>query len=280
MRDELTRLGAPCPRYAPVASPQDVAVFAAEVGWPVVLKAVRGGYDGRGVWVCEGPDQAAEVLGYGVALLAEEHVPFVRELAALVARSPHRQGAAYPVVQTVQRDGVCREVLAPAPGLAAVLAEDAQRLALELADALGVTGLLAVELFETPRGLLVNELAMRPHNSGHWTIEGAATSQFEQHLRAVLDLPLGAPQAGRAAGGHGQRVRGRGPGRRGPGRLRPVHPRDGGRPGGEGAHVRQGGPARPQDRARHRGGHRRRGAARPGHPGRQLPGHRQGAEPE
>jgi 5-(carboxyamino)imidazole ribonucleotide synthase len=195
MRDELSRLGAPCPRYVPVASPEDVAVFAAEVGWPVVLKAVRGGYDGRGVWVCEGPDRAAEVLGYGVPLLAEEHVPFVRELAALVARSPHRQGAAYPIVQTVQRDGVCREVLAPAPGLAAVLAEDAERLALELADALGVTGLLAVELFETSRGLLVNELAMRPHNSGHWTIEGAVTSQFEQHLRAVLDLPLGAPQA-------------------------------------------------------------------------------------
>src|ERR1700685_1990793 len=154
MRDELSRLGAPCPRYAPVASPQDVAVFAAAVGLPVV-----------------------------------------RELAALVARSPHRQGAAYPVVQTVQRDGVCREVLAPAPGLPAVLAEDAERLALELADALGVTGLLAVELFETRRGLLVNELAMRPHNSGHWTIEGAGTSQFEQHLRAVLDLPLGLPRA-------------------------------------------------------------------------------------
>jgi 5-(carboxyamino)imidazole ribonucleotide synthase len=195
MRDELTRLGAPCPRYAAVASPEHVAAFAAQVGWPVVLKAVHGGYDGRGVWVCDGPGQAAEVLGYGVALLAEEYVPFVRELAALVARSPHRQGAAYPVVQTVQREGVCREVLAPAPGLSAVLAEDAERLALELADALGVTGLLAVELFETSRGLLVNELAMRPHNSGHWTIEGAVTSQFEQHLRAVLDLPLGAPQA-------------------------------------------------------------------------------------
>ena len=244
MRDELTRLGAPCPRYAPVASPADVAAFAAQAGWPVVLKAVRGGYDGRGVWVCDGPDQAAEVLGYGVALLAEEYVPFVRELAALVARSPHRQGAAYPVVQTVQREGVCREVLAPAPGLAPATAEDAQRLALELADALGVTGLLAVELFETPRGLLVNELAMRPHNSGHWTIEGAS------------DLPVRAASAGgagpaarraaarRAAGGHGQRVRGRGPGRgRGTGRVRPLHPRDGGRPGGEGAHVRQG--ARP-----------------------------------
>ena len=159
-----------------------------------MLKAVSGGYDGRGVWVCDDAVAAAEVLAHGIALLAEEYVPFERELAALVARSPHRQGAAYPVVQTVQRDGVCREVLAPAPGLTARLAEDAQRLALEIADALGVTGLLAVELFETPRGLLVNELAMRPHNSGHWTIEGARTSQFEQHLRAVLDLPLGAPQ--------------------------------------------------------------------------------------
>jgi len=194
MREELTRLGVPCPRYAVVASPGDVAQFAAQTGWPVVLKAVSGGYDGRGVWVCDDQEQAAEVLAHGVALLAEEYVPFVRELAALVARSPHRQGAAYPVVETVQRDGICREVLAPAPGLTAILAEDAQRLALEVADALGVTGLLAVELFETPRGLLVNELAMRPHNSGHWTIEGARTSQFEQHLRAVLDLPLGAPQ--------------------------------------------------------------------------------------
>jgi 5-(carboxyamino)imidazole ribonucleotide synthase len=194
MRDQLTSLGVPGPRYAPVAGRADVEAFAAQAGWPVVLKAVSGGYDGRGVWVCDGPEQAAEVLAHGVALLAEEYVPFVRELAALVARSPHRQGAAYPVVETVQRDGVCHEVLAPAPRLSPVIAEEAQRLALEVADALGVTGLLAVELFETQRGLLVNELAMRPHNSGHWTIEGARTSQFEQHLRAVLDLPLGAPQ--------------------------------------------------------------------------------------
>jgi 5-(carboxyamino)imidazole ribonucleotide synthase len=194
MREKLASLGVPCPRSAPVAGPADVEAFAAQAGWPVVLKAVSGGYDGRGVWVCDGPEQAAEVLAHGLALLVEEYVPFVRELAALVARSPHRQGAAYPVVETVQRDGVCHEVLAPAPRLPPVVAEDAQRLALEVAEALGVTGLLAVELFETPRGLLVNELAMRPHNSGHWTIEGATTSQFEQHLRAVLDLPLGAPQ--------------------------------------------------------------------------------------
>ncbi len=194
MRKELTRLGVPCPRYAAVGGAADLEAFAAQAGWPVVVKAVSGGYDGRGVWVCADPAQAAEVLGYGIALLAEEYVPFQRELAALVARSPHRQGAAYPVVQTVQRDGICHEVLAPAPGLAAPLAEQAQQMALEIADALGVTGLLAVELFESPRGLLVNELAMRPHNSGHWTIEGSRTSQFEQHLRAVLDLPLGAPQ--------------------------------------------------------------------------------------
>jgi 5-(carboxyamino)imidazole ribonucleotide synthase len=195
MRERLTRLGAPCPRYIPVSGLDGVMALGADAGWPVVLKAVSGGYDGRGVWVCETPDEAAEVLGHGVAVIAEEHVNFDRELAVLVARSPYGQAAAYPVVQTVQRDGICHEVLAPAPCLAAGLSREAHRLALELAAELDVTGLLAVELFETPRGLLVNELAMRPHNSGHWTIEGATTSQFEQHLRAVLDLPLGAPGA-------------------------------------------------------------------------------------
>lgn len=193
MREALTGLGVRCPRYAPVTSPAEVAEFAATHGWPVVLKAVRGGYDGRGVWVCDEPAQAAEVLSHGVAVFAEEHVPFRRELAALVARSPHGQAAAYPVVETVQRGGICHEVIAPAPGLRAAAAEEAQRMALTVAAELGVTGLLAVELFETAHGLLVNELAMRPHNSGHWTMDGARTSQFEQHLRAVLDLPLGDP---------------------------------------------------------------------------------------
>ena len=136
----------------------------------------------------------AEVTRRGLRLLAEEHVPFDRELAALVARSPHRQGAAYPVVQTVQQMGICREVIAPAPGLAPDRAEEAESIALRIASELDVTGLLAVELFDTPGGLLVNELAMRPHNCGHWTIEGATTLQFEQHLRAVLDLPLGEPR--------------------------------------------------------------------------------------
>ncbi|HEY0937695.1 MAG TPA: 5-(carboxyamino)imidazole ribonucleotide synthase, partial [Trebonia sp.] len=143
-------------------------------------------------WVCSSAAEIEEVVGHGLPLLAEEFVPFRRELAALVARSPSGQGAAYPVVQTVQVDGICREVIAPAPGLPEDVAVEAEALALRIAAELGVYGLLAVELFELPDGrLLVNELAMRPHNSGHWTIEGARTSQFEQHLRAVLDLPLG-----------------------------------------------------------------------------------------
>jgi 5-(carboxyamino)imidazole ribonucleotide synthase len=193
MRQRLAALGIACPRWAPVESAGDVAAFAEMSGWPVVLKAVSGGYDGKGVWVCATPDEAADVLAHGIGLMAEEYVAFERELAVLVARSPHNQAAVYPVVQTVQQDGICREVLAPAPGLADDSAVEAERLGLTIAAGIGVTGLLAVELFETPGGLLVNELAMRPHNSGHWTIEGARTSQFEQHLRAVLDLPLGSP---------------------------------------------------------------------------------------
>jgi 5-(carboxyamino)imidazole ribonucleotide synthase len=195
MRDRLAALGAPVPRFAPVSSVADVVTFAA--GWPVVLKAISGGYDGKGVWVCASQAEAASVVesaaSHGIALMAEEFVPFRRELAAQVARSASGQGAAYPVVQTVQVDGICREVIAPAPGLPADLAINAQELALRIASALDVVGLLAVELFETSRGLLVNELAMRPHNSGHWSMDGATTSQFEQHLRAVLDLPLGSP---------------------------------------------------------------------------------------
>ncbi len=192
MRARLTGLGVACPRFAPVRAIAEVEEFA-DGSWPVVLKAVSGGYDGKGVWVCDSAAQAAAVLAHGIDVLAEEYIPFERELAALAARSPHGQGAVYPVVQTVQRDGICREVIAPAPSLAPNRAAQAQELALRIAAELGVTGLLAVEMFETPAGLLVNELAMRPHNCGHWTIEGARTSQFEQHLRAVLDLPLGSP---------------------------------------------------------------------------------------
>ncbi|WP_329098543.1 5-(carboxyamino)imidazole ribonucleotide synthase [Actinomadura citrea] len=200
MRERLSELGVPCPAYAPVPSPEPRAfleAFGREHGWPLVLKSTRGGYDGKGVWVV-GDLAEAEVAerlqGEGVDLMVEQHVAFGRELAALVARSPYGQGAAYPIVETVQEGGICTEVISPAPGLSKDLAAGAQSLALRVADELGVVGLLAVELFETDGGLLVNELAMRPHNSGHWTIEGARTSQFEQHLRAVLDLPLGSTE--------------------------------------------------------------------------------------
>jgi 5-(carboxyamino)imidazole ribonucleotide synthase len=191
MRARLSALGLPVPRWARVGSVEELAAFASG-SWPVVVKAVRGGYDGRGVWVVSAAAEAAGLFATGTPLLAEELVPLRRELAAVVARSPFGQGAAWPVVQTVQSDGICVEVLAPAPGLDPAVAQEAERIALRIAGELDVVGVLAVELFERADGaLLVNELAMRPHNSAHWTIEGARTSQFEQHLRAVLDYPMG-----------------------------------------------------------------------------------------
>jgi 5-(carboxyamino)imidazole ribonucleotide synthase len=195
MRAALDPIGAPLPRHAVVTAVDEVVAF----GLPCVLKTSRGGYDGKGVWFVDTPEEcgpAFAAAGAGVRILAEERVDFRRELSALVARSPSGQAAAYPVVESVQRDGVCREVVAPAPGLSNDLATQAQGLALRIARELGVTGILAVELFETTGGeILVNELAMRPHNTGHWTQDGAVTSQFENHLRAVLDLPLGSPVA-------------------------------------------------------------------------------------
>jgi 5-(carboxyamino)imidazole ribonucleotide synthase len=201
MRERLTTLDVPCPRHAVVADAEDVEAFAAGVGgYPVVLKTTRGGYDGKGVWAVASAAEAAEAFetaaATGVRILAEERVDFRRELSALVARSPSGQVAAYPVVESVQRDGICWEVVAPAPDLAVGLAIEAQQIAMKVAAELDVTGILAVELFETHGGrVLVNELAMRPHNTGHWSMDGAVTGQFENHLRAVLDLPLGSPEA-------------------------------------------------------------------------------------
>lgn len=201
MRERLTAIDVPCPRNAVVLDAADVQGFADSVGgFPVVLKTTRGGYDGKGVWMVSAPHEAAEAFAVATAaevqVLAEEKVDFRRELSALVARSPSGQVAAYPVVESTQVDGICREVVAPAPGLDPALAVRAQQVAMHIAGELGVVGILAVELFETGAGkVLVNELAMRPHNTGHWSQDGAVTSQFENHLRAVLDLPLGAPDA-------------------------------------------------------------------------------------
>ena len=196
MRHKLAALGLPVPAFTAVSEVDDVVKFGDAHGWPCVLKAARGGYDGRGVWLLNGAESARELvprlLEWGTPLLVEERVVMRRELAAVVARSPFGQGGAWPVVETVQSNGICVEVLAPAPDLTEERAQEAQELALRIAAELDVVGVLAVELFETGTGFVVNELAMRPHNSGHWTIEGAATSQFEQHLRAVLDYPLGA----------------------------------------------------------------------------------------
>ncbi|WP_290471655.1 5-(carboxyamino)imidazole ribonucleotide synthase [Leifsonia sp. 71-9] len=198
MRAKLSELGLPVPEWAAVESADELAAFLADHGGRAVVKTARGGYDGKGVRVVSEASEADDWFlalaedGRGGALLVEELVSFRRELAQLIARRPSGDSAVWPVVETVQRDGVCAEVIAPAPGAAGRTAEAAADIATRIADGLGVTGVLAVELFETTDGrILVNELAMRPHNSGHWSIEGAVTSQFEQHLRAVLDLPLG-----------------------------------------------------------------------------------------
>ena len=209
MRERLTALGVPCPRWSALPSSVDegrVALerFLTEVGGQAVLKLARGGYDGKGVRVVSGADEGddwlADAAAGGPPVLVEEKVSFTRELAVLVARRPSGELRAWPVVESIQRDGVCSEVIAPAPGLSEDVANRARRIASTIAEGLDVTGVLAVEMFEVPADaadpdgpttVLVNELAMRPHNSGHWTIDGAVTSQFEQHLRAVLDLPLG-----------------------------------------------------------------------------------------
>ncbi|MFV0406416.1 MAG: 5-(carboxyamino)imidazole ribonucleotide synthase [Propioniciclava sp.] len=212
MRRRLTEMGIPCPRWRVVADPQDLADFGTEHGWPVIAKVSRGGYDGKGVWRLsgraetavpfealqgpQGPTEAQRTAADPAAVIvAEEYVPFARELSVLVARRPGGESVAYPVTETVQRDGICHTTISPAPGLVADRAAEIHQMARRIAHELDVVGILAVELMERPDGqVVVNELAMRPHNTGHWTIEGAVTSQFENHLRAVADLPLGSPE--------------------------------------------------------------------------------------
>lgn len=192
MRARLSELGLPVPGWAAVEDEGQLDAFLAEYGGRAVVKTPRGGYDGKGVRVVSSAAEVSDWFGDG-PLLAEELVSFRRELSQVLARRPSGDIALWPVVESIQRDGVCAEVIAPAPGSAGKVADMAAEIATAIAENLGVTGVLAVELFETTDDrILVNELAMRPHNSGHWTIDGSTTSQFEQHLRAVLDYPLGA----------------------------------------------------------------------------------------
>ncbi len=197
MRAALTEAGIACPKWAHISNRTELEEFVLEVGWPIILKSAKGGYDGKGVWLVRDESQALSVISdihnHDQEVLAEECVNFAQELAVQIARSPHGQCVAYPVVKSTQTDGICHEVISPCPDLSDDRAVAAQEMALKIASLLDVTGMLAVELFDTGSEILVNELAMRPHNSGHWSMDGAVTSQFENHLRAVLDWPLGSP---------------------------------------------------------------------------------------
>ena len=210
MRARMAEIGAPNPVFEVCDDEAALVAFGERLGWPVIAKLSRGGYDGKGVWKFDGPEQAGEPFAVlaqqgstvdgGVidrsqtVIVAEEFVDFSRELSCLVARSPEGQAVAYPVTETVQTGGICTETTTPAPDLDDQQASELQQLALNIAGELGVVGLVAVEMMQRRDGsVVVNELAMRPHNTAHWTIDGAVTSQFENHLRAVLDLPLGDP---------------------------------------------------------------------------------------
>ncbi|RWR16387.1 5-(carboxyamino)imidazole ribonucleotide synthase [Microbacterium enclense] len=202
MRARMEELGMPQPEWAAVSNAEGLGEFLDAHGGRAVVKTPRGGYDGKGVRVVSAATEADDWFAAlaedarGGALLVEELVDFTRELAQQVARRPSGEVRAYPLVATTQRDGVCAEVIAPAPRAGERLERAAASIGVAVAEGLGVTGMLAVELFETADDrILINELAMRPHNSGHWTQDGAVTSQFEQHLRAVLDLPLGSTDA-------------------------------------------------------------------------------------
>lgn len=185
MRQKLQSF--PSPKFQIVTAVDQVHEF------PVIAKAISGGYDGRGVWKVNSAKELGDLLHQIPKLLVEELIEFDYEIAVMVARSPHGQATTWAPTQTVQKDGICVMTISPAPELTAALSEKAQKLALDIAAEVGVVGVMAVEMFVKGDNLFINELAMRPHNSGHWTIEGSHTSQFEQHLRAVLDLPLGDP---------------------------------------------------------------------------------------
>ena len=192
-REAMARLGLPIPAFAILRDAESITEFAAQHGWPVIVKAIRGGYDGRGVWVIDDIDGAVVLfteIGATTPLLVEAWVPIEREVALIIARRPNGETATFPLVETVQNDGICRELRVPAE-VDATIAAEAKRIATVIAADIALEGLLAVELFIAGGKVIVNELAARPHNSGHFSIEGCGTSQFAQHLRAVLDWPLG-----------------------------------------------------------------------------------------
>lgn len=203
MRAKMDAIQVPNPKWRVVQKPQELIAFGDEIGWPVIAKTSRGGYDGKGVWKIETPQDASlpfesapEIsAGEQVVIIAEEFIDFSRELSAIVVRSASGQAVSYPISETVQREGICVETTTPAPKMSPDQSSQIQQMALTIAAELGVVGVLAIELMQRKNGdVVVNELAMRPHNTGHWTIDGAVTSQFENHLRAVLDLPLGSPK--------------------------------------------------------------------------------------
>ncbi len=199
MRKRLGSLGLPMPAWAEIQDAAALQNFIDQNGGVAILKTPIGGYDGKGVRVVRSADDAKDWLAnlpqYGGSLLAEEKVDFVRELAQLSARRPSGEFKAWPLVETIQENGVCSIVLSPAPKASKEVLKTTAEIARKVADGLEVTGVLAVEMFEARDGrILINELAMRPHNSGHFSIEGSVTSQFEQHIRAVSDLPLGSTE--------------------------------------------------------------------------------------
>jgi 5-(carboxyamino)imidazole ribonucleotide synthase len=185
MRKKLNSF--PAPAWKIATSAEDIESY------PVIAKSLSGGYDGRGVWKIHSAEELSELFKTIPQLLIEELVSFDKEIAVMVARSPHGQANAWAPTETIQEDGICTLTISPAQGISDAVAEKAQKLALEISQHVGAVGVMAVEMFLQGEELFINELAMRPHNSGHWTIDGAVTSQFEQHLRAILDLPLGDP---------------------------------------------------------------------------------------
>ena len=185
MRKKLQKF--PAPQWRVISSSEEVDTY------PVIAKSISGGYDGRGVWKVNSREELVNILTHNPVVLLEDFIQFDSEIAVMVARSPHGQATSWTPTETVQQDGICTMTISPASNISAEIAETAQRIALEIAEEVGVIGVMAVEMFVKGDQLYVNELAMRPHNSAHWTIDGATTSQFEQHLRAILDLPLGDP---------------------------------------------------------------------------------------